>query len=78
MKTGTLRNVVALAGTMHDAAGQPLVVVAMINHDGKKPREMRPALDGVIDWVARQRFPMSTPAAVPAAAAAAASAADGG
>ena len=67
LKTGTLRNVVALAGTMRDAAGQPLVVVAMINHEGKKPREMRPVLDGVIDWVARQRFSAPVPAAAAAA-----------
>ena len=56
LKTGTLRNVVALAGTMSDAAGQPLVVVALVNHEGKSPRAMRPVLDGVVDWVARQRF----------------------
>jgi D-alanyl-D-alanine carboxypeptidase/D-alanyl-D-alanine-endopeptidase (penicillin-binding protein 4) len=56
MKTGTLRNVVALAGTMTDAGGQPLVVVAVINHDALRPRQMRPLLDGLIDWVARTRF----------------------
>jgi len=56
LKTGTLRNVVALAGTMTDAGGQPLVVVAVINHDALRPRQMRPLLDGLIDWVARTRF----------------------
>jgi serine-type D-Ala-D-Ala carboxypeptidase/endopeptidase (penicillin-binding protein 4) len=56
LKTGTLRNVVAVAGTVRDAAGQPLVVVALFNHDALKPRAMRPVIDRLIDWVARTRF----------------------
>jgi D-alanyl-D-alanine carboxypeptidase/D-alanyl-D-alanine-endopeptidase (penicillin-binding protein 4) len=56
LKTGTLRNVVALVGTMPDAGGQPQIVVAMINHDKLSPRQMRPVLDAMIDWVARTRF----------------------
>lgn len=56
LKTGTLRNVVALAGTLPDAAGQPLVLVAFINHDALKPRQMRPVIDGLVDWVSRTRF----------------------
>ncbi|MEN9627905.1 MAG: D-alanyl-D-alanine carboxypeptidase/D-alanyl-D-alanine-endopeptidase [Pseudomonadota bacterium] len=56
LKTGTLRNVVALAGTMPDAGGQPLVVVAFINHEGLPPRKMRPVLDALIDSVARARY----------------------
>lgn len=55
LKTGTLRNVVALAGTLPDAAGRPLVVVALFNHDGASPRQMRPVIDAWIDWVATQR-----------------------
>ena len=31
-------------------------LVAMINHDKLSPRQMRPVLDAVIDWVARTRF----------------------
>jgi serine-type D-Ala-D-Ala carboxypeptidase/endopeptidase (penicillin-binding protein 4) len=65
LKTGTLRNVVALAGTMPDAGGQPLIVVAIINHDGARPRQMRAVLDAMIDWVARTRFP-SAPTPAPA------------
>lgn len=61
MKTGTLRNVVALAGTLPDAAGQPLIVVAIINHEGLPPRRMRPLLDGLVDWVARTRFVAPAP-----------------
>jgi D-alanyl-D-alanine carboxypeptidase/D-alanyl-D-alanine-endopeptidase (penicillin-binding protein 4) len=56
LKTGTLRNVVALAGTLRDAAGQPLVVVVMINHERLTPARMRPLIDGLIDWVAQSRF----------------------
>jgi serine-type D-Ala-D-Ala carboxypeptidase/endopeptidase (penicillin-binding protein 4) len=61
LKTGTLRNVVAVAGTVRDAAGQPLVVVALFNHDALKPRAMRPVIDRLIDWVARTRFEPAVP-----------------
>jgi len=70
MKTGTLRNTVALAGTMPDGAGVPRIVVAMINHDNVRPRETRRILDQFIDWVAR------TPFGAPSAAASATAAAD--
>ncbi len=56
MKTGTLRNVVALAGTMADAAGRPCIVVAILNHDAVRPGAARPVIDGILDWVARSRF----------------------
>jgi D-alanyl-D-alanine carboxypeptidase/D-alanyl-D-alanine-endopeptidase (penicillin-binding protein 4) len=56
LKTGTLRNVVALAGTMHDAAGQALVVVAMFNDDEARPAVLRPLADALAEWVARQHF----------------------
>lgn len=63
LKTGTLRNVVALAGTVPDAAGQPLVVAAVLNHDSVTPRSARPVIDGLMDWVARTRFERPAPAA---------------
>lgn len=56
LKTGTLKNVVSLAGTMTDAAGQPLVVVAIFNHDNARPARLRPVADALVDWIARQRF----------------------
>ena len=56
LKTGTLRNVVSLAGTMTDAAGQPLVLVAVFNHDAVKPAAFRPVADALVAWVAVQRF----------------------
>lgn len=56
LKTGTLRNGVALAGTLSDAGGQPLIEVASISHEPLDQRQARSVLDGVIDWVARSRF----------------------
>jgi D-alanyl-D-alanine carboxypeptidase/D-alanyl-D-alanine-endopeptidase (penicillin-binding protein 4) len=53
MKTGTLRNVVALAGYVPDASGQQCVVVAMINSDNVKDGKGRVVLDALVDWVAR-------------------------
>jgi serine-type D-Ala-D-Ala carboxypeptidase/endopeptidase (penicillin-binding protein 4) len=51
LKTGTLKNVVALAGYVRDSRGDTWVVVAMINHD--QAAKGRPALDALIEWVAK-------------------------
>lgn len=64
LKTGTLRNVVSLVGTTTDAAGQPLLLVAMLNHEPLVPRQGRALLDQVVDWVARQRL-VARPAGSP-------------
>ena len=56
MKTGTLNNVVALAGYVPDGAGQVHVVVAMINHkpiDANLAAVGQPILDALVDWVGR-------------------------
>ena len=50
LKTGLLRDVVALAGYVSDPQGRPWVLVAFINHD--KAVAARPALDALVDWVA--------------------------
>ncbi len=50
LKTGTLKNVTALAGTVRDTRGDTWVVVAFINHDDAA--KGRPALDALIEWVA--------------------------
>ena len=56
MKTGTLNNVVALAGYVPDSMGQMHVVVAIINH---KPGSAnlagvgQPILDALVDWMGR-------------------------
>lgn len=51
LKTGTLRNVTAVAGYVPDPQGRLWAVAAMINDD--KAAAARPALDALVDWVAR-------------------------
>lgn len=53
LKTGTLANVVALAGVVRDDARRPWVMVAMVNHE--RAGQARPALDALVDWIARGR-----------------------
>jgi D-alanyl-D-alanine carboxypeptidase/D-alanyl-D-alanine-endopeptidase (penicillin-binding protein 4) len=53
LKTGTLKNVVALAGYVPDATGQQCIFVAMINSDLIKGGKGRVVLDALVDWVAR-------------------------
>jgi len=53
MKTGTLANVVAIAGYVRDGLGQQCVVVAMINSDQIGDGRGRAVLDALVDWVAR-------------------------
>jgi D-alanyl-D-alanine carboxypeptidase/D-alanyl-D-alanine-endopeptidase (penicillin-binding protein 4) len=52
-KTGGLRNVVAVAGYVPDAAGRQCIVVGMINSDLVAGGQGRVALDALIDWVAK-------------------------
>lgn len=53
IKTGTLNNVVAIAGFVPDASGQLCVVVGFINQDLVGTVSAgRAALDALIDWVA--------------------------
>ncbi len=51
MKTGTLKNTTALAGYVPDPQGRLWAVAAMINHE--QAAAARPALDALVDWVAR-------------------------
>lgn len=51
LKTGTLRNVVALAGYVSDDEGRPWAVAMMVNHDNAI--KARPALDALVDAIAR-------------------------
>ncbi|STQ94056.1 D-alanyl-D-alanine carboxypeptidase dacB precursor [Janthinobacterium lividum] len=53
IKTGTLKNVVAIAGYVPDANNQLCVVVAMINSDLVGNGNGRAAVDALIEWVAR-------------------------
>jgi serine-type D-Ala-D-Ala carboxypeptidase/endopeptidase (penicillin-binding protein 4) len=50
LKTGTLKNVTALAGTVRDTRGDTWIVAAFINHNDAA--KGRPALDALIEWVA--------------------------
>jgi serine-type D-Ala-D-Ala carboxypeptidase/endopeptidase (penicillin-binding protein 4) len=51
LKTGTLKNVVALAGYLNDARGRPWAVALIVNHDNAA--RARPVLDAWIDHFAR-------------------------
>jgi D-alanyl-D-alanine carboxypeptidase/D-alanyl-D-alanine-endopeptidase (penicillin-binding protein 4) len=51
LKTGTLRNVVALAGFVNDAQGRPWAVAMMVNHDTLAARA-RPVLDALVEHIA--------------------------
>ncbi len=50
LKTGSLRDVAALAGYVHDASGALCIVVAMVNHPNAKGEIARPILDAVVEW----------------------------
>ena len=49
LKTGSLKEVTALAGYVHAASGRRYVMVAIVNHPNAGA--VRPALDALIDWV---------------------------
>jgi serine-type D-Ala-D-Ala carboxypeptidase/endopeptidase (penicillin-binding protein 4) len=53
IKTGSLRDVAAVAGYVTDASGQMYVVAAMINHPKAISAGGRGILDALLDWVAR-------------------------
>jgi D-alanyl-D-alanine carboxypeptidase/D-alanyl-D-alanine-endopeptidase (penicillin-binding protein 4) len=64
LKTGTLSNVVSLAGYVQDADGRQCVLVAMVNSDQVGNGRGRAVLDALVDWVARlDGTPSSTPTA---------------
>jgi len=69
MKTGTMRNVAALAGYVPDASGKQCIVVAMINSDLISNGRGRQVLDTLVDWVAHMEGMPAlgpTPALAPA------------
>jgi serine-type D-Ala-D-Ala carboxypeptidase/endopeptidase (penicillin-binding protein 4) len=51
LKTGTLKNVTALAGYVRDSRGDTWAVVAMVNHE--QAAKGTPALDALVEWVAK-------------------------
>jgi D-alanyl-D-alanine carboxypeptidase/D-alanyl-D-alanine-endopeptidase (penicillin-binding protein 4) len=65
MKTGTLRNVTAIAGYVPDASGRQCVVVAMVNSELVGNGHGRAVLDALVDWVARLNAPQLPGQAAP-------------
>jgi D-alanyl-D-alanine carboxypeptidase/D-alanyl-D-alanine-endopeptidase (penicillin-binding protein 4) len=53
IKSGSLKDVAAVAGFVPDAANQACIVVAMINHPLATGTVARPILDALLDWIAR-------------------------
>ena len=53
LKTGSLRDVAAVAGYVHAASGRRYVLVAIANH--ANAAAARPAIDALIDWTARDQ-----------------------
>lgn len=65
LKTGSLRNVAALAGYVPDANGNPCVVVAMVNSEQAGNGRGRAVLDTLVDWVARSGVDGALPQPIP-------------
>ena len=55
LKSGSLADVVALAGYVHRDQGPPWVLVVLINHPNANAA--RPALEALLDWTAQQDPP---------------------
>ncbi len=55
IKTGTLRDVSAVAGYVADDEGASYIVAAMLNHERAVKEAARPILDALLEWVASPR-----------------------
>jgi serine-type D-Ala-D-Ala carboxypeptidase/endopeptidase (penicillin-binding protein 4) len=55
LKTGSLQDVLAIAGYVHGDDGRRWVLVALVNHD--RAGAARPALDALIDWTRSEGQP---------------------
>jgi D-alanyl-D-alanine carboxypeptidase/D-alanyl-D-alanine-endopeptidase (penicillin-binding protein 4) len=51
LKTGSLRDVAAIAGYVHGASGKRYVLVAVANHPNASAA--RPAFDALLDWAVK-------------------------
>jgi len=56
LKTGSLNNVVAVAGYVHASSGKRYVLVALVNH--ALANAARPALEALVDWTAKDSAPL--------------------
>jgi len=61
LKTGSLRDVNAIAGYVHGSHGRHLCLVAIINHPNASAA--RPVLDAVVDWAVAEANKSGTNAA---------------
>ncbi len=55
LKTGTLKNVVAVAGYVPDGTNELCVAAAFINHPLAISSVAQPILDALIDWITRSK-----------------------
>lgn len=55
LKTGSLRDVVSIAGYVDAASGKRMVLIALVNHPNANAA--RPALDALVEWAARDQPP---------------------
>jgi D-alanyl-D-alanine carboxypeptidase/D-alanyl-D-alanine-endopeptidase (penicillin-binding protein 4) len=53
LKTGSLGDVVAVAGYVHGTGGKRYVLVALVNHPNA--RAARPAIDALVEWATLER-----------------------
>ena len=63
LKTGSLRDVVGVAGYVLGNSGRRYVVVAIVNHPNANAA--RPALDALVEWVASEPRCAVAPGAEP-------------
>ena len=61
VKTGTLRDVVAVAGYVRNADAELCIVVGLINHPRASHTIARPVVDAMIEWLSRQSGPATVP-----------------
>ncbi len=58
VKTGTLRDVVSVAGYVRNADGEPYILVALINDPRASHKIARPVVDALIEWLSKQPSPV--------------------
>ncbi|MDD0810869.1 D-alanyl-D-alanine carboxypeptidase/D-alanyl-D-alanine-endopeptidase [Curvibacter sp. RS43] len=59
LKTGSLRDVTAVAGVVHGASGRRYALVALANHP--QAGALRPVIEALIDWTARDQNLSASP-----------------
>ncbi len=57
VKTGTLRDVVSVAGYVRNADGELCILVGLVNHPQASHKIARPVVDALIEWLSRQAGP---------------------